>query len=84
MHVRVRDRPRPVVVSRIGHLRRDNVHDLQAAIVIQMHVPEMAQRLEKALSDAGVDRRCEIYPGALHGWTMADFPVYDEPAAERH
>jgi carboxymethylenebutenolidase len=46
--------------------------------------PEMAERLEKALSDAGVDHRCEIYPGALHGWTMADFPVYDEPAAERH
>jgi carboxymethylenebutenolidase len=44
----------------------------------------MAERLEQALSDAGVDHRCEIYPGALHGWTMADFPVYDEPAAERH
>jgi carboxymethylenebutenolidase len=46
--------------------------------------PEMAERLEKALSEAGVDHRCEIYPGALHGWTMADFPVYDEAAAERH
>jgi len=46
--------------------------------------PEMAERLEKALSDAGVDHRCEIYSGALHGWTMADFPIYDEPAAERH
>jgi len=37
-----------------------------------------------ALSDADVDHRCEIYPGALHGWTMADFPVYNEAAAERH
>jgi carboxymethylenebutenolidase len=46
--------------------------------------PEMAERLEKALSVAGVAHRCEIYPGALHGWTMADFPVYDEPAADRH
>lgn len=46
--------------------------------------PEMAKRLEKALSDAGVDHRCEIYAGALHGWTMADFPVYDEASAERH
>jgi carboxymethylenebutenolidase len=45
---------------------------------------EMAERLEKALSDAGVDHRCEIYAGALHGWTMADFPVYNEPAADRH
>jgi carboxymethylenebutenolidase len=46
--------------------------------------PEMAQRLEEALSNASVDHRCEIYPGALHGWTMTDFPVYNEPAAERH
>jgi len=46
--------------------------------------PAMADRLEKALSDAGIDHRCEVYPGALHGWTMADFPVYDAPAAERH
>lgn len=46
--------------------------------------PEMAERLEKALSGAGVDHVCEIYPGAQHGWTMADFPVYDEAAAERH
>jgi carboxymethylenebutenolidase len=49
-----------------------------------LYPPEMAERLEKALGDAGVDHRCEIYAGALHGWTMADFPVYDEPAAERH
>jgi len=46
--------------------------------------PEMAARLEKALSDAGIEHRCEIYPGARHGWTMADFPIYDEAAAERH
>ena len=46
--------------------------------------PEMAARLDQALSDAGVDHRCEIYPEALHGWTMADFPVYNEAAAERH
>lgn len=46
--------------------------------------PEMAARLEKALTDAGVDHRCEIYSGALHGWTMPDFPIYNEAAAERH
>jgi carboxymethylenebutenolidase len=46
--------------------------------------PEMHERLEKALADAGVPHRCEIYPGALHGWTMADFPVYRQDAAERH
>ena len=46
--------------------------------------PEMAARLGQALTDADVDHRCEIYPEALHGWTMADFPVYNEAAAERH
>jgi carboxymethylenebutenolidase len=46
--------------------------------------PEMANRLAQALTAAGVDHRCEIYSDALHGWTMADFPVYNEPAAERH
>jgi carboxymethylenebutenolidase len=50
----------------------------------KFYPPDMAERLETALSDAVVDHRCEIYPGALHGWTMADFPVYDAPAAERH
>ncbi len=46
--------------------------------------PEMAARLETALTAAGVDHRCEIYPGALHGWTMTDFPIYNEAAAARH
>jgi carboxymethylenebutenolidase len=45
---------------------------------------EMAALLEKALTDANVDHRCEIYQGARHGWTMPDFPVYDAAAAERH
>lgn len=46
--------------------------------------PQMAERLEAALADVGVDHQCEIHQGALHGWTMTDFPVYDEPSAERH
>lgn len=46
--------------------------------------PEMAERLDDALTAAGVDHRCEIYEGALHGWTMADVPVFNPDAAERH
>jgi carboxymethylenebutenolidase len=46
--------------------------------------PEMHARLEKALTDAKVPHHCEIYPGALHGWTMADFPIYKPDDAERH
>ena len=44
---------------------------------------EMAERLEAALTDAGVRYRAEIYAGAAHGWMKPDFPVYDEAAAER-
>jgi carboxymethylenebutenolidase len=45
--------------------------------------PAMAEQLEFALEQADVEHRCEIYEGAKHGWTMPDFPVYDEAAAER-
>lgn len=46
--------------------------------------PEQADRLRGALTHAGVDHRVEIWPGALHGWTMPDIPIYNEAAAERH
>lgn len=53
------------------------------AIEDQSFPDDMKQRLEEALTDAGVDHRIETYP-ARHGWVFADFPVYDAPAAERH
>jgi carboxymethylenebutenolidase len=46
--------------------------------------PEQIAALERALDEASVSYRAEVYPGALHGYTMADTPVYDEEAAERH
>ena len=49
----------------------------------QSYPPEMAERLERALMDAGVRHRSEIYKGAAHGWMKPDFAVYDEDAAER-
>jgi len=45
--------------------------------------PAMAERLEKALADAGVRHLAETYRGAAHGWMMTDFPVHDPVAAER-
>jgi carboxymethylenebutenolidase len=39
---------------------------------------------DRALDDAGVKHETEVYPGAAHGYTMADTPAYDEAAAERH
>jgi carboxymethylenebutenolidase len=53
------------------------------AIEDQSFPDDMKQRLEKALTDAGVDHRIETYP-AKHGWVFSDFPVYDAAAAERH
>lgn len=46
--------------------------------------PEMVAILDRAMADAAVTHRCEIYKGTLHGWTMRDSPLYNAPAAERH
>jgi carboxymethylenebutenolidase len=43
----------------------------------------MKQRLEEALTQAGVDHKIETYP-ARHGWVFRDTPVYDAAASERH
>ncbi len=71
----------------------DSPHLLAPRITAEVYVagadndpsypPEMADRMEKALTDAGVRHRCEIYAGAHHGWMKPDFPIYDEAAAER-
>jgi carboxymethylenebutenolidase len=42
------------------------------------------ERLEAALTEAGVLHRCEVYAGARHGYTQADTAAYDPEAAERH
>ena len=41
------------------------------------------QRLDAALSAAGVEHKVETYP-ARHGWVPSDTPVHDEAATERH
>ena len=46
--------------------------------------PENIAALEQALNAAGVRYRSEVYEGAAHGYSMADTPVYDEAASERH
>jgi carboxymethylenebutenolidase len=48
------------------------------------NTPEQIATLERALNDAGVSYRSEVYDGAIHGYTMSDLPAYDEAAAERH
>jgi carboxymethylenebutenolidase len=46
--------------------------------------PEQQERLDVALTEAGVTHACEQYDGATHGFTMSDTAVYDEAATERH
>lgn len=45
---------------------------------------EQIERLENALTEAGVRHRCEVYPGAGHGFTQSDTSAYDREADDRH
>jgi carboxymethylenebutenolidase len=72
------DSPHLVAVSAIaelyiGHADNDRSMD-----------PEQMGRLTAALAGAHVRHTAELYPGAAHGWTQPDTPVYDEASAERH
>ncbi|CAL9352385.1 hypothetical protein SUDANB108_00491 [Streptomyces sp. enrichment culture] len=46
--------------------------------------PEQIDRLEGALTAAGVRHRCEVYTGAPHGFTQADTAAYHEEGDRRH
>lgn len=46
--------------------------------------PEAIQALGETLAENGLTATNEIYPGASHGYTMADTSSYDEAGAERH
>ncbi|MFF4260150.1 dienelactone hydrolase family protein [Streptomyces sp. NPDC001663] len=46
--------------------------------------PEQQQLLEETLTAAGVRHRCEVYPGAHHGYTQADTAAYSKEGDERH
>ncbi|GAA2339413.1 dienelactone hydrolase family protein [Streptomyces kunmingensis] len=72
----------------------DSPHLLAARITAELYFAhadeddsmpeEQILRLERALSDAGVKHRCEVYEGAHHGYTQSDTAAYDPAAAERH
>jgi carboxymethylenebutenolidase len=46
--------------------------------------PDAIARLGDALADAGLEASNELYPGAAHGYSMADTSSYDEAATEEH
>jgi carboxymethylenebutenolidase len=56
---------------------------IAGAIEDQSFPDDMKERLERALTDAGVDHKIETYQ-AKHGWVFRDTPVYDAAAAARH
>ncbi|GGL01764.1 dienelactone hydrolase family protein [Nocardia jinanensis] len=45
---------------------------------------EQIAAFDTALQAAGIDYRTAVYPGAVHGYTMADTAAYQEEGAERH
>ncbi len=45
---------------------------------------EAIEELGRVLDAAGLTHTNEVYPGASHGYSMADTAPYDEAAAERH
>jgi carboxymethylenebutenolidase len=46
--------------------------------------PEALGELNQALDAAGVDYTSEIYPGTIHGFTMADTDAFNPAALQRH
>ena len=46
--------------------------------------PENIEQLRHELERKGVRGTVERWPGVTHGFAMADLPVYDRQAAERH
>jgi len=80
--------------ARLATDAEDSPHLLASRIRAEVYVgsadkdkgmpPEQQQRLDEALTEAGVRHTCEQYDGATHGFTMSDTAVYDEAATERH
>lgn len=65
------------------------IPDMDAMLLIAIAENDDARDLEvkttlrNACAAAGVPAEIEVYAGSAHGWTMPDFPVYDQALAER-
>ncbi|MGW0908687.1 dienelactone hydrolase family protein [Streptomyces sp. NPDC002853] len=70
----------------------DGLHGLLSRITAKVHLghaasdltPEALGELNQALDAAGVDHTSEIYPGTVHGFTMADTDAFDAAGLKRH
>ncbi|HKB60614.1 MAG TPA: dienelactone hydrolase family protein [Gallionellaceae bacterium] len=79
--------------SRLANDQPDSPHLLAPRIKARVYIggasedatfpDDMKQRLEQALTAAGVEHTIETYP-AHHGWVLSDTLAYNAEAAERH
>ncbi|MFJ7334271.1 dienelactone hydrolase family protein [Streptomyces sp. NPDC101110] len=76
----------------VGGAGPDGLRRLLSTITAEVHLghaasdltPEALGELNEALDAAGVDHTSEIYPGTVHGFTMADTDAFDPAGLQRH
>ncbi|GHH78987.1 dienelactone hydrolase [Streptomyces sulfonofaciens] len=70
----------------------DSPHRLVSELTAEVHLglaendlsPEAIGELNQALDAAGVAYTTEVYPGAVHGFTMSDTDAFNPSAMQRH
>ncbi|GAB3744846.1 dienelactone hydrolase family protein [Amycolatopsis oliviviridis] len=70
----------------------DSPHRAIPALTAKVHLglaegdmtPEAITEISQAFDAAGVGYTCEIYPGTVHGYTMADTDAFDAAGSQRH
>jgi carboxymethylenebutenolidase len=80
--------------GRLATALPDSPHHLVGRITAELYfghadqdhgmTPQDIARLEDALQKAGSCYQAELYPGALHGFTMPDLPAYNKAACDQH
>ena len=76
----------------VGADEPGSLHHFLSKLTAQVHLghaetdmtPEALGELNQALDAAGVDHTSEIYPGTIHGFTMADTDAFNPAALQRH
>jgi carboxymethylenebutenolidase len=74
---------KPDSAHRLAHRMRAKVY-VGVAEIDASFSPEQQYRLEKALSEGGVDYTIEIYKGVKHGFAVTGHLVYDPDSSARH
>ncbi|MER5784928.1 dienelactone hydrolase family protein [Streptomyces mobaraensis] len=70
----------------------DSPHRLVSTLTAEVHLglaegdmtPEARDELDRALDAAGAVHAIEVYPGTVHGFTMADTGAFDPSGLRRH